>query len=1086
MKKLFLLIIVSGFLVCNVPAAVISTIDQLDEAAEFSFSILSDNQGNSESGPISKAIPWIRSHDKFCIGNGDLFNGNNDTFQNVLSDVNDWFHYNFYPVIGDHDNEIRIDGVRGHEKDWGRSYIVFDMVAGIYNRPNVEFRVPENRKVLSRGEQYDDQYLDFYAKETHGKFTVHIIAVHIGDKSVFAKRSANFMYNKVKELSKSKTDHDIIVLVAHDERWFSRAWQEWGVWKADQIDFMLGNTDMIVCSSDHRFRRVHELDGRVPNQALIVDSGQCNATRGGYLEVHVFDNPPRLTAQYTECADETSRVLQVGAYKKRHILPERKETDEQFHPMMKEINGPITQPIDWNNFDLAPCANGAPALKDPASYVDPRIGNISQLLVPTFPTYQQPNQMIRMYPARKDYASDQYQSFPLQVMDHRGRSILQMRVSRGDVNYDSWSRKMAYDHDLEVVHPWLYETYLIEDDITIGFTPGKKAAIYRFDFPAGKQNNILISGSKNMVGKVIGPNAFNVTERVTYRSKNPEAKTVNMSIWCYGELTDANGKPATDLVVKVAKKKLSIECGPNAPSSVQLKYAISYINQEQAKKNYTAELKKQNFSGLAASAKAAWDVELNKISVKGGTEAQKRTFYTAMYRTHERMVNVTEDGKYYSGYDQKVHKSNRPFYVDDWIWDTYRAQHPLRTIIAPQQEEDMLQSYVEMYKQSGWMPTFPQVGGNMACMSCYHSSAIFLDAYRKGLKNFDIKNAYAGVRKNLTEGTWIPWRQGAKARGLDEQMNDLGYMPALHPDQGETERYVDGYEKRQAVSISLGRSYDTWVLSQWAKDLGKTDDHEAFAEISDQYKLLWHPKMEMFMPKDSKGQWIFINPKSAGGKGYRDYYDENNGWTFAWGVPHDIEGLIELNGGKEQTIKNLDQLFREPLDMPRTVFHVDGGNSTGMVGQFSMGNEPSFHIPYLYNYCGAAWRTQQRTRFLLDVWFKDNVFGIPGDEDGGGMSAWVVFTAMGFYPVTVGEPVYAITSPIFTEVAFDVPGGQFKVVAPASSKVNKYIQKAELNGKPLNTPFITHEQIIAGGELTLELGPKPNKKWGTQGGYSFK
>ncbi|MBM4104238.1 MAG: glycoside hydrolase family 92 protein [Planctomycetes bacterium] len=722
---------------------------------------------------------------------------------------------------------------------------------------------------------------------------------------------------------------------------------------------------------------------------------------------------------------------------------------------------------------------------DPANYVDPRIGNISQLLVPTFPTFQQPNQMLRMHPIRDSYTLDQVQYFPLQIMEHRGKNILQMRVSLGTVKSADWKRKMAYDHDLEVVHPWLYETYLIEDDITIGFTPGKKAAIYRFHFPAGKQNNILISTSKNMSGKVIGSNAFSVTEQVTCISKNPEAKMVDISVWCYGEVTDAKGNPASDLVIKVAKRRLSIECGSNAPLPLQLKYAISYISQEQAKKNYDAELANQNFEELAATAKAAWDVVLNKIRVKGGADAQKRTFYTALYRTYERMVDITEDGKYYSGYDQSVHKTNRPFYVDDWVWDTYRAQHPLRTIVAPQQEQDMLHSYVEMYKQSGWMPTFPQVGGNLACMSCYHSSVIFLDAYRKGLKNFDVEAAYEGVRKNITEGTWIPWRQGAKATPLDEQMDELGFMPALRPDESETEQLVDSYERRQAVSISLGRSFDTWALSQWAKELGKTDDYNTFAEISDQYKLLWHPKLEMFMPKDSNGEWIFIDPKLDGGKGYRDYYDENNGWTFAWGVPHVIDGLIELIGGKERTVKNLDELFRENLSVPRTVFYVNGGNSTGMVGQFSMGNEPSFHIPYLYNYCGAPWRTQQRTRFLLDVWFKDNVFGVPGDEDGGGMSAWVVFTAMGFYPVTAGEPVYAITSPIFTEVAFDVPGGQFKIVAPASSKVNKYIQKAELNGKPLNILFITHKQITAGGILTLELGPKPNKQWGAQGAYPY-
>ncbi|MFC1760669.1 GH92 family glycosyl hydrolase [Planctomycetota bacterium] len=725
------------------------------------------------------------------------------------------------------------------------------------------------------------------------------------------------------------------------------------------------------------------------------------------------------------------------------------------------------------------------AVSDPSNYVDPRIGNIAPFLVPTYPTYQQPNQMLRMYPIRKDYTFDQVQYLPLQIMRHRGKGILHMRVARGTLSATSWKRRMAYDHDLEVVHPWRYETYLLEDDITIGFTPGKKAAIYRYTFPTGAKNHILINGVGEMTGMRIGFHAMNITERVIKESRNPELAPVTMTVWCYAEVTDEQGQPVTDINIVIDKNKLRIELGKAAPRTILLKYAISYISQQQAKRNYDTELAHQNFEDLATSAKAAWDVELNKIRVKGGTEAQKHSFYTALYRTHERMIDITEDGQYYSGYDQSIHQTERPFYVDDWVWDTYRAQHPLRTILAPEQAQDMLHAYVEMYKQSGWMPTFPQVFRNHACMNCYHSSVLFLDAYRKGLMNFDVETAYEGVRKNVTEGTWIPWRQGSQATALDQRMKELGFMPALHPGEKETEPLVDGFERRQSVAISLGRSFDTWVLSEWAKELGKTEDHAKFAAIADQYKRLWSPKHKMFMPKDEKGQWIDINPKSAGGKGYRDYYDENNGWTYAWHVPHAIGGLIGLLGGKEATSKRLDQLFREPLGMSRTVFHVDGGNSTGMVGQFSMGNEPSFHIPYLYNYCGAPWRTQQRTRFLLDLWFKDNVFGVPGDEDGGGMSAWVVFTAMGFYPVTAGEPVYALTSPIFKEVAIDVPGGQFKILAPASSKVNKYIQKAELNGKPLNTPFLTHEQIVTGGTLSFELGPKPNRQWGANGVYPF-
>ena len=245
------------------------------------------------------------------------------------------------------------------------------------------------------------------------------------------------------------------------------------------------------------------------------------------------------------------------------------------------------------------------------------------------------------------------------------------------------------------------------------------------------------------------------------------------------------------------------------------------------------------------------------------------------------------------------------------------------------------------------------------------------------------------------------------------------------------------------------------------------------------YKKLWHPEHRLFMPKDEQGEWIDINPKSDGGPGYRNYYDENNGWTYAWDVQHDIEGLTQLLGGKKEAEARLDQLFREPLGMRKREFYVHGANSTGMVGQFSMGNEPSFHIPYLYNYFGAPWKTQKKTRFLLDVWFKDNIFGIPGDEDGGGMTAFVVFTSMGIYPATPGIPVYTITSPVFEKVSISLTNGkEFTVIAKGASRTNKYIQKAFINDEEIFSPFITHEQIMSGATLELQLSDLPNKEWG--------
>jgi predicted alpha-1,2-mannosidase len=720
----------------------------------------------------------------------------------------------------------------------------------------------------------------------------------------------------------------------------------------------------------------------------------------------------------------------------------------------------------------------AQATDDKTKYIDPTIGNVSRFLVPTYPTIHLPNQMLRMFPVKKDYISDMVQGFPLQVTAHRRPGILQMKVASGKVKPNLWKKGMPIDHDLERVHPWLYSTYLIEDDIKVSFTPSKKSAIYKFEFPQGKQKNILMNGSKNM--RFDSKNtSFNIVEKRSKKTKGEYAAENITTIYVYGEIVDKDNAPTKSVKYIYNNSKLQISAPKNASSTLYLKYAISYISPKQAKENFNKEISKNTFDEVSKAGKKEWEKVSNQIQVEGGTTAQKRTFYTALYRTYERMVNINEYGQYYSGYDKKVHKSKRPFYVDDWVWDTYLAQHPLRTILNPPMENDMLNSYTLMYEQSGWMPTFPQVFGNHLCMNSYHSSAIFVDGYKKGLKNYNVEKAYEGIKKNLLEGTFIPWRQGNPRGALDDFYLENGYFPSLKKGEQETVANVDGFEKRQPVAVTLGVSYDFWAVSEFAKELGNTDDYSKLSPKGNDYKNLWHSEKRLFMPKDADGNWVNINPKLDGGKGYREYYDENNGWTFAWSVQHDIAGLTNLLGGKQAAQNRLDQLFRESLGIRKSDFFVNGSNSTGMVGQFSMGNEPSFHIPYLYNYFGAPWKTQKRTRFLLDVWFKDNIFGIPGDEDGGGMTAFVVFTSMGIYPVTPGLPYYNITSPIFEKTAIKLQNGNtFTVVAEGSSKRKKYIQKAFINGKEIFSPFISHQQIMDGATLKLDLGELPNKEWG--------
>jgi len=731
------------------------------------------------------------------------------------------------------------------------------------------------------------------------------------------------------------------------------------------------------------------------------------------------------------------------------------------------------------------CGSTSSGKNDGLAYIHPEIGGVGRLLQPTRPTIQQPNQMMRMTPIREDFLDDQISSFPLLIPSHRlGEVFFMLPNTDSIIGEGSWNKKVSYDQENEVCHPWHYSTYLLDNQMTVEFTPGKKTGIFRFSAPKGTAINLLFSSYS------AGKNSWHFLNDSTVEAVQDYAVDSGhqtIPVFLYGRYnmpaesgTIIDGKVVRKDQIDGANVKVFSRFSPKTKQPVQFRYAVSYISLDQAKKNFDEELGGGlNFDGLEAQAKDAWSKVINQIEVEGGTEAEKRSFYTALYRCYERMVDITEDGKYYSGYDNQVHQDKRPFYVDDWTWDTYLAHHPLRAILRPQQEEDMLQSYVRMYEQDGWMPTFPVVFGDHACMNAFHSSVMFLDDYRKGLRNFDVAKAYEGMLKNATEATMLPWRNGPKTE-LDDFYYEHGYFPALKPGEKETVTRVHPFEKRQAVAVTLGGSYDDWSVGQMAGELGKAEDANVFAKRALNYKNLWNPERQFFLPKDDKGNWIQIDPKFDGGMGGREYYDENNGWTYLWQVQEDLPGLIELMGGRKGFENRLDQLFREGLDRSKYQFWAKFPDATGLVGQYSMGNEPSFFIPYLYNFTDSPWKTQNKIRLLLHTWFGDNVFGIPGDEDGGGMSAFVVFSSLGFYPVLPGKPVYAIGSPLFTKSTIHLTNGKnFTVIADNCSDKNKYIQSASLNGEPLNNPFFTHDKIMAGGTLQLKMGDKPNKKWGT-------
>ena len=714
--------------------------------------------------------------------------------------------------------------------------------------------------------------------------------------------------------------------------------------------------------------------------------------------------------------------------------------------------------------------------KSPVDYVNPYIGNISHLLVPTYPTVHLPNSMLRVYPERENFTGNTIHGLPLIVTSHRGSSAFNLSPYQGEI---SKARSViSFGYDNEVTKPYYYSVDLDDNDIYVQYAPSHQSGIYQIEFSQTNKPAYLIfntrDGELKTDGKSIsgyqnlGNNTkvyiYLETEQAPLKIGTHQGSTINTS----------------DRSTKGSNAFYMMEY-PQGTSSVMVRYGVSFISAEQAQKNLRREIKSYDLQEVAGKGQKIWNETLGKIQVDGGTDNEKTVFYTSLYRTYERMICISEDGKYFSAYDGQVHDDEgTPFYVDDWIWDTYRATHPLRLIIETEKESDMVNSFIRMayQMQPNWMPTFPEINGDSRRMNCNHGVATVLDAYNKGMRSFDLEKAYKVCKAAITEKTLSPW--SAKPAGvLDQFYKDHGYFPALAKGEKETAPEVHSWEKRQPIAVTLGTVYDEWCLGNIAKALGNKEEADYFLKRGLNYRTVFNKETLFFHPKDSFGN--FIQPfdyNFDGGMGARDAYDENNGWVYRWDVPHNVGDLVELMGGKKRFVAELERMYSASLGKARYDFYNQLPDHTGNVGQFSMGNEPAMHIPYLYNYAGEPWRTQKRIRNLLTQWFRNDLMGIPGDEDGGGMTAFVVFSMMGFYPVTPGLPMYVIGSPVFEEQTIQLGNGKtFRVVCHNYAPENKYIQSAKLNGKEWNKSWFSHKDLMQGGTLEFVMGKRPNKAW---------
>ena len=706
---------------------------------------------------------------------------------------------------------------------------------------------------------------------------------------------------------------------------------------------------------------------------------------------------------------------------------------------------------------------------DYTQFVDPNIGTVGHLLTATAPLVQSPHGAALVAPVTRSGMKDRYLSdkiFGFSV----GNQVVMPTVLPGKPDYEATAS--GYDHDLETARPHCYQVLLEDSNIEEMHTASRNYGMFSFRFPEEKgsvviyvkafdactrvENSLYISGTVGFFE--------NVKEQVRYDISGAEKVEEYDVLLPNGDAPDHPFR-ARAIVIRYAK------------SQAFLPFALSLVDQKHLDGCWEKQVSGKSFDDIAAECKAAWNQVLGKVRVEGGSDARKRSFYTALYRAMSRMHDYSVDGSYL-GFDGKLHENEgHDFYCDDGIWDTFRGMHPLQLLLEPRVHEDTVASYLRMYQQSGWLPRFPFPGGNIPCMLGHHTVSILAESAVKGVP-FDVELAFEAAKKNATQRTMLPWRDG-EAGELTNCYYEKGFFPALDEGEKETCQRAHPFENRQAAAVTIEHSYDDWCVAQLARMLGKTEEEQVFLRRSKNYQKLWDDKIGFIHPRKMDGSFTSpYNPKFCGGQGGRMYFAENNAYIYNFAAQHDIPGTVAMMGGEKAFAQKLDNLFVEQYDgVLKSTFLYQYPDATGLMGQFCMGNEPSFHIPYLYNYCGQAWKTQRKLHEIIDLWFPDTPLGICGDEDGGAMSAFLAFSAMGFYPVNPASGDYDLGSPIFDKVELELPNGKvFRISAQGAAGKEKYIQSAVLNGKPLTAPKFSHTQLMEGGELVLTMGLRPNKE----------
>ena len=616
--------------------------------------------------------------------------------------------------------------------------------------------------------------------------------------------------------------------------------------------------------------------------------------------------------------------------------------------------------------------------------------------------------------------------------------------------------RSRFSHDQEKALPGTYEVHLSDYGIDVQLTATKRVGVHKYTYPPVENANVIIDITHAIHGARVKEGKLEIVgDRQVRGYIRKSGWSPDRFLYFTAEFSrpfKKSGLVIDDKIEKQTKKadgtnlKAYVQFDTTKEREVLVKVSLSAVSWDGTVKNLKAECSGWDFSAICDDAMKTWEKQLSKITIKGGYLKDQRVFYSALYHAClAPNVSSDVDGQY-RGMDKKIHKAdNFDNYTVFSLWDTFRAEHPLMTIIEQHRTNDFINSLLGKYEQRGILPFWELASDDTRCMIGYHAIPVIADAWVKNIRGFDVPKAFKAMKHSAMQD-----HQGLM------HYKKLGFIPM------EAES--------NSVSRTVEYAYDDWCIAMMAKGLGNQDEYARFTARSQFYRNLFDPSVGFMRGKSATGVW---NPEfdpdklSPWGAGE---FTEGNSWHYTFFVPHDVEGLIELMGGEQKFINKLDELFTHSGHE-----HMD---VSGLIGQYAHGNEPCHNFAYLYSYAGAAWKTQEKIAQIVRTLYSDQPEGFCGNEDCGQMSAWYVFSAMGFYPVCPGLPIYVFGTPLFPEVSIHLENGnRFDVIAENVSDENIYIQSVKLNGKPYGKTYLQHADIINGGKIVFQMGSKPNKQW---------